>query len=219
MKIMVIAPHPDDDIIGCGGSIARHTQQNHEVTIVYMTSGDAGNLAYSKKDLGNLREKEARQAATLLGVDDLIFLRNPDGYIQFNPDNLISLINLLREKCPHRVYLPHQHDLHQDHHVTHQVVMEAINRASGPWFQECQGEPWPVKEVLGYEVWTPITRIGAVQDITPYINVKIAALNCHTSQIESIRYDEAVQGLNRYRGVMTGQGHYCECFEIIKTIL
>ena len=96
------------------------------------------------------------------------------------------------------------------------MVVEAIVRASGPWFQECSGESWQVQTVLCYEVWTPIQEVSYAEDITEFINLKIEALKHHKSQIEEIRYDEAVKGLNRYRGIMTGKGKYCECFQVLK---
>jgi len=75
-KLLVFAPHPDDDVIGCGGTIANNTAQGNQVTIVYLTSGENGSLAYSPAELSVVREEEATRAASLLGVSDVIFLRN-----------------------------------------------------------------------------------------------------------------------------------------------
>ncbi|NLC06620.1 MAG: PIG-L family deacetylase [Syntrophomonadaceae bacterium] len=215
-RVMVFAPHPDDDLIGCGGSIVKHLQRGNTVTVVYLTSGESGSLKYSKAELAQIREAEATRAATLLGLTDIIFLRNPDGYLEFNRDNLIRIISLIRDKQPNIVYLPHSQDLHKDHLRTNELVLEACNRAGGPWFQECAGEPWSVDTILGYEVWTPLIYVSYVEDITPYLEQKIAALRLHESQLQDIQYDEAVRSLNRYRGIMTGKGQYCECFQILK---
>jgi N-acetylglucosamine malate deacetylase 1 len=216
MRVMVFSPHPDDDWIGCGGSMAKHKKDGSEITIVYMTSGDAGSLNYSKEDLAAIREKEARAASEVLGTKDMLFLRNPDGYLEYNRANLINLINLIRAKEPEVVYIPHKDDAHKDHKVTNELVMEAIGRASGPWFQECEGKPWSVGKVLAYEVWTPLTNFSYVEDISDFIDIKVAALGKHESQIADIRYDEAVKSLNRYRGVMSGKGKYCEVFQVLK---
>ncbi|MBT4856541.1 PIG-L family deacetylase [bacterium] len=220
LKILVFSPHPDDDIIGCGGSIAKHVQAGNQVSIAYMTSGDAGSLDYTKKELGEIREKEATKAANKLGVNDLIFLHEPDGYIQNKPDVLIKLVNLIRDMKPDLIYIPHKNDAVQDHQRTYEVVLEATKRASGPWFQECSGTPWATPIVLGYEVWTPIQAPGYKEDISEFIDLKIEALLEHKSQVSSIKYDEAIKGLNRYRGlgfaVDSGQP-YGEAFEIIKT--
>jgi LmbE family N-acetylglucosaminyl deacetylase len=216
MKILVFAPHPDDDLIGCGGSIAKNIKQGNDVTIVYMTSGDAGSLKYTKEELAKIREEEAKEAVKIVGVKDLVYLRIPDGYVEYNRDNLVRIIDLIREQKPNLVYMPHKNDAHKDHMRTYELVTEAMGRASGPWFQECKGDPWSVDTVLCYEVWTPLQEISYVEDITEFVELKIKALGQHKSQIQDIQYDEAVKGLDRYRGIMTGKGKYCECFWVPK---
>jgi LmbE family N-acetylglucosaminyl deacetylase len=66
---------------------------------------------------------------------------------------------------------------------------------------------------LCYEVWTPLQQFPYVEDITPFMELKLKALREHKSQIAAIRYDAGVQGFDRYRGAFTGKGEYCECFE------
>lgn len=223
MRILVFSPHPDDDVIGCGGSIAKHVTQDNEVIIVYMTSGEAGSLGYAKKELAKIREKEAREAAEILGVgvQDLIFLRNRvgnrDGYLEYNEKNLVEIINIIRAKKPNVVYIPHKNDAHKDHMKTNELVVESIGRAGGPWFPECKGEPWLVATVLCYEVWTPLLNCSYASDITDFFELKVKALKKHASQTADIQYVEAVKGLNRYRGMMSGKGKYCECFQVLKT--
>lgn len=215
MQIVVFAPHPDDDVIGCGGTIAAHVQAGHAVTLVYLTSGEAGSLAIPPDALSGIREGEVRQAADCLGVKDLDFLRFPDGYFDFSPELLRVLVKLIREKTPDMVYLPHGQEAPRDHRVTHDLVLEAVRRAGGPWFQDCGGIPWMVKQVLAYEVWTPIVSPTFYADITPWIDRKMEALCCHASQISGVSYDEAVKCLNRYRGILSGAGRYCEAFQVI----
>ncbi|MEN6325331.1 MAG: PIG-L family deacetylase [Syntrophomonas sp.] len=219
MQVIVFAPHPDDDLIGCGGTMAKHLQQGHKVSIVYMTSGDAGSIKYGKRKMTQIREDEAQKAADLLGISDLHFFRNPDGYLEFNRDNLIRIVSLIREKQPDSVYIPHSRDTVRDHVTTHELVVEACRRAAGPWFQECEGEPWTVDNILAYEVWTPLQEVSCIENISQFMQVKLDALQMHRSQIEAIPYDEAIKGLNRYRGIMSGQGDYCECFQLIKSRL
>lgn len=215
-NILVFAPHPDDDIIGCGGSIARHISHGDQVAVVYMTSGEAGNLKYEPALLAALREAEAQQAAGALGVTDLTFLRYPDGYLEFGPRGLDDIVALIRRKRPTRVYIPHQLDTVPDHQITHRLVREGCRRASGPWYPQCGIEPWQVDTVLAYEIWTPMTEVGLSQDISEFMPLKLQALQQHQSQIESIAYDQAIQGLNRYRGIMSGRGDYCECFQVLQ---
>jgi len=218
-KVMVFAPHPDDDLIGCGGSMAHHVRQGDLVSIVYMTSGEAGSIDSQQDALAACREDEARQAAACLQIEDLVFLHYPDGGLEYRPQHLDALVSMIRTRQPNRIYLPHSGDAVSDHEATHRLVMEAIRRAAGPWHPQCGTAPWRVDTILGYEVWTPLDTIGGVQDITPYIALKLQALRIHRSQVESIPYDQAIAGLNRYRGIMTGQGDYCECFQLIRARL
>ena len=212
---MIFSPHPDDDIIGCGGTIAAHTHHGDQVTIVYLTSGEAGSIEIPQNILLVHREEEARQAAQCLGVDDLVFLRYPDGYLDFSMEILQSLVKLIREKKPDTVYLPHHKEAPRDHRITHELCRESINRAGGPWFQDCGATPWSVKRVLAYEVWTPLTSPTFHMDVTPWMDLKIKALRRHASQLAAISYDEAVSSLNRYRGILSGKGDYCEAFQIL----
>jgi len=218
-KVMVFAPHPDDELIGCGGSMAHHVRQGDQVSIVYMTSGEAGSIDYQPDALATCREGEARQGAACLQIEDLVFLRYPDGSLEYRPQHLDALVSLIRTRQPNRVYLPHSRDAVSDHEATYRLVMEAIRRAAGPWHPQCGPATWRVDTILGYEVWTPLGTIGSIQDITPYIALKLKALRSHRSQVESIPYDQAIAGLNRYRGIMTGRGDYCECFQLIRARL
>ncbi|OGY22990.1 MAG: hypothetical protein A2172_03595 [Candidatus Woykebacteria bacterium RBG_13_40_15] len=68
-----------------------------------------------------------------------------------------------------------------------------------------------------YEVWTPLQEVSYVEDISKFLDLKIKALEQHKSQLQDINYDEAIKGLNRYRGIMTGKGRFCECFQVLKT--
>ncbi|MFA7078484.1 MAG: PIG-L deacetylase family protein [Syntrophomonas sp.] len=214
--VMVFAPHPDDDIIGCGGSIARHVQQGKPVSIVYMSSGEAGSLQHKSEDLARLREGEATAAAHSLGVTDLTFLHFPDGYLEFNKESLGCIVTLLRAKKPSLIYLPHSQDAVPDHQITNRLVLEGCRRAAGPWFPEYGKEVWQIKTVFGYEIWTPLQSVGYSENISSFMSDKLAALRMHKSQIDGIAYDQAIQGLNRYRGIMTGKGDYCECFQLIQ---
>lgn len=215
-RILVFAPHPDDDVLGCGGSIAKWKARAYEVYVAYMSSGESGSLDYSKSDLQAIREEEARKAGLALGVDHFVFLHFPDGYIEMNRDSLIPLVKLIREVKPEWVYTPHSGDQVRDHLLTHQLVIEACRRAAGPWFQECTLAPHNVLNILGYEVWTPIQNPAYIEDITEYMPGKMEAILQHQSQISDIAYHEGIEGLNRYRGAMSGRGRYCECFEIVR---
>jgi LmbE family N-acetylglucosaminyl deacetylase len=217
MQVLIVAPHPDDDVIGCGGSIIRHIRKGHTVTVVYMTSGEAGSLVRAKEELRRIREAETSEAASVMGFSDLIFLRNADGCLSADAENLTRLTRIIREKRPEMIYFPHAGEGCRDHRITHEICVEVVKRARGPWFQECPGEPWSVESVLCYEIWTPLAEVSYTEEISDCVDLKLEALRRHRSQLASIPYDEAVRGLNRYRGAMTRRGIYCECFQILFT--
>ncbi len=77
-NVVVFSPHPDDDILGCGGSLIGHVENGGHVTIVYLTSGDAAKWDLGPEDLARVREEEARRAAEMLGIEDLVFLQELD---------------------------------------------------------------------------------------------------------------------------------------------
>lgn len=216
MRVLVIAPHPDDDAIGCGGSIVQHVRRGDTVHIIYITSGEHGSPVYEPSELAKIREGEAAKGAQILGAQQTTFLRQPDGNVSYSLELVNHFIQLIRTEKPDALYLPHSADGHKDHQQTYQVAIEAVGRAQGNSFPEWGGKAWNIETILGYEVWTPLTRFQYVNDITDVIETKLNALREHRSQLANVQYDEAVRSLNRFRGVMTERAPYCECFEVLK---
>lgn len=215
-RALVLAPHPDDDIIGCGGSIAKLSNQGHEVVVVYFTSGEAGSLEIEPSQLARIREDEARRAGRMLGVSEFLFWRQPDGFLQESAEITNQLVRLIRARQFSTVYLPHKQEANRDHAAAYHIGREACNRAAGPWFKDCGITPWTVDNILGYEVWTPLQEVSYVEDISDTMDIKMQALQQHQSQLSVYAYDEAIRGLNRYRGITSGQKAYGEAFVIYK---
>jgi N-acetylglucosamine malate deacetylase 1 len=213
-KTIVFAAHPDDEIIGCGGSLAKYANKN-ETTIVYLTSGDAGSLTYTKNELSEIRENEAKKAASILGINDLIFLRNSDGFLQFNKENLIKMTSIIREKKPTIMYTHSSKDMHPDHKTTNELTKQALFMAGSPGFQETNGKPWIPNIIYTYEIMTPFQTPQYFEDITQFMNLKLEALKQHESQ-KMLHCEDWVEGLNKYRGGTTGIGKYAEAFKILR---
>jgi len=213
MRVLAFAPHPDDIAIGCGGTIAK-LSKNNSITVVYMTSGESGSIDTAEKELAKQREEEAKKAAKILGVKKTVFLRNPDAFLEFDKQNRQKIVSLIRKQKPGLVLCPYEQDLHRDHRTTAQLVLDSVWKASGPWLKSAGSKPWRVKSLLCYEIWTPIQNPERFEDISKQLSAKLKAINCFKSQTKDIAYGEAAKGLNRFRGVMSGQGKYCECFEV-----
>ncbi|MBI1970484.1 PIG-L family deacetylase [Candidatus Woesearchaeota archaeon] len=215
-KVLAVVAHPDDDIIGCGGSLIEHVLEGDHVAIAYLTSGESGSSTIAPDELKKIRPEEARKAAGVLGIDDTTFFGYRDGHLMYDADPVNQVIRILREKRPDTLYVHAANDLHSDHRIAHEICMQAIFGAPGNHYGISGTRPWHVPTVLAFEVWTPHQNPQLVVDITDVMDKKLQALLEHKSQVVQTRYDEAVEGLARYRGVMSGAGRYAEAFEVIR---
>lgn len=202
-KVLVIAPHPDDESIGCGGMIRLHVEGGDPIRLVVLTSGEDGLARESKERAQAIREAEARAAARVLGVHRLDFLRLPDrGLAECIPVAAADLVDILAGDPPHVIYLPHPADAHPDHEAAYPIVKAALAgiRSIGQ------------AELRGYEVWTPMPLHSWVADISAVMDTKLRAILCYRSQLCDVRYDRAAVGLNLYRGAMAAGSSYAEAF-------
>jgi LmbE family N-acetylglucosaminyl deacetylase len=212
-RVLAFGTHPDDIEIGCGGTEALLAAKGYEIAHVILTSGEAGSDRTSPWDLGPIREREA---AKVLGAGNVEFLRYPDGLTGFTREMKIDIIRLVRRLKPHILFIHERNESTLGHRVASELVLEAVQAGSGPWFQEAGGDPWSPGIILGYEVWHPLGCYGLAVDISSTLETKIKALACHRSQTAAVRYDEAVRGFARWRGVMSLSGGDAEVFEVIK---
>jgi N-acetylglucosamine malate deacetylase 1 len=203
MTVLVIAPHPDDECIGCGGTICRHLQHGNQVHVVFLTSGELGLKELPREQAWNIREQEAREAAKILQLASVEFLRCPDWTLgDAIPLAAERLAPVVQRLAPELIYLPHPQEWHPDHKATLPVLTEALaaRRTAAP-------------RLLGYEVWTPLAEYQHVENITDVMDTKLKALGEHRSQISQLDYVRAVRGLNEFRGAMAGRCHYAEVFQ------
>ncbi|HEY2579267.1 MAG TPA: PIG-L deacetylase family protein [Streptosporangiaceae bacterium] len=221
-QVLVIAPHPDDEVLGCGGSIAKLTAAGARVQVGYLTSGEQGSGEIPADELGLLREREARAAVSVLGVDpdEVSFLRIGDGTI--DPHGLVqveAVIRLVRQVRPALVYLPHEHDGSFDHQAAHHLAVRALDMAGSRNFAHLGGPHW-VPAVLGYEVWSPISRPAYLEDIGDFTAARVAALGCYSSQAgkgagQAAHVGPAGLALAAHRGAVTAGGHR-EAFSVLR---
>ena len=205
MNVLVIAPHPDDETIGCGGTLCLHERRGDRVAVVFLTSGELGLKQLPRDKAWALREKEARAAAKILGLAKVEFLRQPDWMLG---DRLKAAARALRTvllaEQPQIIYVPHQNEWHPDHQAALPVLRLALRswRATSP-------------EVRSYEVWTPLTTHDHVEDISRVMPRKLKALRAHRSQLKQFNYERAVCGLNAFRGELAAKCRYAEVFRTV----
>jgi N-acetylglucosamine malate deacetylase 1 len=203
MNVLVIAPHPDDESIGCGGTICLHVQRGDRVTAVFLTSGELGLKKLPREEAWRIRETEARRAGKILGLAQLHFLRQPDWMVgEYIAAAATALRPILQQEAPALIYLPHPLEWHPDHKAALKIVRRVL-RGSKP----------PPPKLLGYEVWTPLGEFDEVMDISPVMPLKLRALRAHRSQLNEFDYVRAVRGLNAFRGELAAKCRYAEVFQ------
>ncbi len=203
MNVVVIAPHPDDESIGCGGTLCRHADQGDRVLVVFLTSGELGLKDLAREEAWRIRENEARRAAEILGVAQLHFLRGPDWMTGEHRRKLAAaLAPILNGEAPELIYLPHAAESHPDHKAALPIVRAAL-KACG----------LARTRLRTYEVWTPLTEHDHVENISAMMPRKLRALRAHRSQLREFDYVRAVRGLNQFRGALAGKCDYAEVFQ------
>lgn len=202
-RILVLSPHPDDEAIGCGGTLASHAAAGDDIHVIYLTSGERGSRVLTPREAAYLREKEAEAAAGVLGVAGIEFWREPDGALMATASVIRRVADVIRIFAPDYLYTTHIAESHSDHRAATRMAIGALRGLP---------KPWPVMRL--FEVWTPLQRYDFVQDISAQMGAKILAVRCYASQCANLRYDEAAAALNRYRGAMhnEGAGEYAEAF-------
>ncbi len=203
LRILVVAPHPDDESIGCGGTIRLHFERGDRLSVVFLTSGEMGLKHLPREEAWRIRESESERASEILGIHALHFLRGPDWYLNECEEEIGSaLAPILKRESPEVIYLPHPGEWHPDHKASLPIVLAGLPRAS-----------IPAPRLLTYEVWTPLPEYDHGENITPVLRHKMRGVRAHRSQVQQLRYDRGVLGLNRYRGAIAWGCPYAEVFQ------
>src|SRR5436305_6427290 len=121
-RVLVISPHPDDESIGCGGTLRKHAARGDEVRVVFLTSGEKGGHGRPADETGRLREAEAAAAAGILGLAGIEFWRQPDGELKAASEFVSRMRDLLASFRPYRVYFPHDREMLPDHRAAVEIL-------------------------------------------------------------------------------------------------
>lgn len=217
-KLVVIAPHPDDETLGCGGTMARFAAEGTEVSVLVVS----GHLPPLYEDAAfETTHREAQAAFEIMGVARSTFLRMPATLVRDVPvAELNGKINgFIREIAPEMVLLPFP-----DRHIDHRIIFDACVVACRPVHAAAP------KVVLAYETlsethWNvpgiePAFVPEFFVDITEYIARKNAALACYASQVDNSpsRSVEASAALAKFRGSQNGCGH-AEAFKVVRIVV
>lgn len=213
MSLLVVAPHHDDEIIGCGGLICLAASQGQRVAVVHVFAGTSGVAGESDEDAsGCIRAREAALAAREAGYELLASLGFRD---RSRPDpSLVQdrLVQVIRKARPDIVLLPHRGESDLEHRAVAETGREAAWIAARTLRPELGAPLASTPTVLYYEVWSAIDQPAFYLDINNFVDRKRKMLVCFRSQMDAASWLQGALGLNAWRGVtMQGQG-YVEAF-------
>lgn len=200
-RLLVLAPHPDDEVIGCGGLVALHLREGRSVRIVVATDGAEAGAA-------DLREEESRRGVALLGDGaDLHFLRFPDR--RLGDEASEPLREHLLAFRPDLILVPSPIEIHPDHFALARVFCELVQR------DETLFADLAVTRVAFYEVGQPL-RPNAIVDISGVADAKYAAIAEHQSQAALRDYAGYTRGLDAYRAMtLPAATRYAEAYYVV----
>jgi LmbE family N-acetylglucosaminyl deacetylase len=198
-NVLIIAPHPDDEVLGCGGLIVQNIELGNVVNVIYLTSGERGIPGTSPVEATAIRENEARSVCDALGVLPE-FWRYQDGDLRYNEELRDRMAASIANLAPSVVYVTHERENHPDHRNAGKIVREALKLLPNP------------PSCLLYEIWTPLQRVDRILNIDAAIDQKLASAKLYHSQMEANHFDTAALSLARYRGIMQGHCQYAEAF-------
>ena len=202
-KILIIVAHPDDEVLGCGATVAKHVQNGDRAKVVFLADGFG-----SRDDDGN-RDNSAERASKILGCENPIFLNLPDNQLDTIPllDIVKKIEKVIEGFQPSVIYTHHFGDLNIDHQITHKAVMTA-----------CRPQPnFCVKEIYSFEIlsathWQSLSMENAFNpnyfiDVNEFMDSKMRALQCYDSEMRDYphaRSYKAVESLAKFRGGLAG---------------
>lgn len=220
MNILIIAPHADDEILGCGGIIKKKSQEGHNVFVLIVTKGSP--KLYEESKVLNVR-KEAREAHNFLGVKETIFFdyHAPDLDITSSAAIARDISSVVRKLSIEQMFIPHRGDIHSDH----TVVANACYVAARP-VNNCSITSMYAYETLSETEWAPPFADDAFipthfVNITDQIEAKKTAMEFFKSQVKEFpnpRSLKAIDALASFRGATVGFER-AEAFMTIRTII
>lgn len=217
MNVLVVVPHMDDEVLGCGGAIARHVLNEDYVTVCVVANRAYGH-EYDPELI--LKEKEAcENAKVMLGYQDLIFLDLPDEQLDRSQIDIITPLENVVGRCkPDMVYGPHWGDINQDH----RAVFEAVRVVCRPF-----GETRPAV-LRAFEVPSSTDQVPRDDErvflpnyyvnIEDFLNRKLKAMDCYSKELKDFPHPRSIEGLRIFaqkRGMEVGM-KAAEAFVVLR---
>ncbi len=200
-SMVVVAPHQDDEAIGCGGVLALQLRSGQAASIVVLQDGAdrCEQLGYTRQAMMEMRNDESRRAAAAIAAPPPIFLNHP--VLAEDDAQIAELAEILVERKADAVFIPFPLDGHRDHRTANYILAGALRKI-----------PWQVR-VFGYEVWG-LSIPNVIVVIDDAVEAKTAMLQCYTFANSALDYVNSTLGLNMFHSRMLGAGEcrYAERF-------
>ena len=216
--VLVVAAHPDDEVLGCGGTIARHACLGDSVGVLLLSEGaTARDPTDARGDIAALREA-ASDASRELGAAEPRFCSFPDNRLDTVPllDVIKSVENVVEAVAPEIVYTHNASDLNIDHRIAHQAVVTACRPVPGTSveaiyaFESVSSTEWQTSvDVFRPQRWV---------NIASFLDCKLRALGAYGKEMRRFphaRSLEGVEALARIRGASAGL-YAAECFMVVR---
>lgn len=219
-KILIVAAHPDDEVLGCFGTIARLIKEGYEAYSLILGEGKTSrsNIINIKKEK-NILEDELLKANEIIGIKNVFREYFPDN--SFDQVNLLEIVrsieNIKNKIKPNIIFTHYEKDLNIDHQITYKAVITATRSLP----QES------VKEIYSFEIlssteWAyPLSfHPNVFFDISSTLYLKLKAMACYKSELREFPHPRSLDGIElnaKYNGMRIGL-KYAEVFKNIKTI-
>jgi LmbE family N-acetylglucosaminyl deacetylase len=218
-NFIIIAPHQDDEVLGCGGKAIKLIQkEDFSGHTIFIYSGWSGISVKSRDIAIKERENEAKEACRILGINDVRFLRQDDRTFVLDKSVLQKIVKIIRQINPQIIMAPHKNESDFEHQTAYNLTKEAIWLSKSNYMPDLGDPANNLEKFYLYEIWTPMQKFLVKEDISEQINQKRKAMKEYCSQNNNSKIYDAIEGLNLYRGSITdSKKKYAEVFDIERT--
>ncbi len=225
MRILVIAAHPDDEVLGCGATAARLVAEGHDVHFAILGEGMTSRHAKrADTDADKLAQLQchARAAAAKVGVKNVLLHGLPDNRLDALP--LLEIVKVVEQLIdqlkPEILYTHHGGDLNVDHGIIHRAVLTATRPIDGTPVREIYAFEVPSSTEWAFQRLEPVFRPNVFVDVTRTLEAKIAAMECYDSESRPFphpRSPEALRAIAMRWGSVAGCAA-AEAFELVRSV-
>lgn len=225
MNVLVIAAHPDDEVLGCGGTIARLSQEGHNVYITILGEGITSRYQRREQaDQALVKALHARsgEVAQILGAKDLFMHNLPDN--RFDTVPLLGVVKVIEDMVertrPQVIYTQHGGDLNIDHVVVYRATLTATRPLAGTPVKELYAYEVPSSTEWAFQTFEPAFRPTVFVDISDTLETKIRAMGTYEGEARAFphpRSPEALRAVAWRWGSVAGL-QAAECFQLVRWI-